>query len=175
MTELVDVLDEFGDKTGQVASREQCLADGLWHGGAKVYIISTDRTKALLLQRSANEYPFPNQWGLLGGRTVAGETSRQAAAREVNEELGIVINSDNLAEIGTTKKPTDRGDKHIRYFTTHYLLVKDIDETQITFDQNEVQAVRWWSREEICRSLDQNDRVLVPSQDDWSRLLKYMK
>lgn len=45
----------------------------------------------LRLRDDRPELRFPNRWDLIGGGVEAGETSRQAAIREVEEELGLGV------------------------------------------------------------------------------------
>jgi 8-oxo-dGTP diphosphatase len=47
--------------------------------------------RALLCHRSADRKWYPNVWDLPGGHVEAGETPGQALARELREELGVVI------------------------------------------------------------------------------------
>lgn len=45
-----DVLNEKGEYTNRVESREECHKIGLWHKAVVVFIISTDNKKVLLQQ-----------------------------------------------------------------------------------------------------------------------------
>ena len=45
-----DVLNEKGEYTNRVESREECHKKGLWHKAVVVFIISTDNKKVLLQQ-----------------------------------------------------------------------------------------------------------------------------
>lgn len=48
----------------------------------------------LLTRRSGQLRSHPGQWALPGGRLDAGETPEQAALREMDEELGLALQSD---------------------------------------------------------------------------------
>ena len=55
---------------------------------------SWSREAALILTRRALSLRnHPNQWALPGGRVDAGETAEQAALRELNEEVGLVLDA----------------------------------------------------------------------------------
>lgn len=60
--------------------------------GAGCLILAKDTEKFLLIQRS--EYvPVALTWSLPGGSVEAGESSEQAARREITEEIGINLSS----------------------------------------------------------------------------------
>ena len=96
MQEKFDVLNELGEFTGEIATREECHKEGLWHRAIYAFII--DENKNILLQkRSDNKKLWPNMWDVtVGGHVDAGEFGRQALIREVKEELGIEINDDDI-------------------------------------------------------------------------------
>lgn len=51
----------------------------------------------ILLLRTDNEHKFQNKvWGVPGGKLEAGETPIEAAVRELQEETGLKLNSDQL-------------------------------------------------------------------------------
>ena len=49
-----------------------------------------------LTRRSANLRNHPGQWALPGGKLEAGETDVECALRELEEEVGVVISSENV-------------------------------------------------------------------------------
>ena len=56
--ELIDILNENGIKTGQVASRDEAHRKGLWHRAIVVAIIN-EKNEILLQQRAANKEKMP--------------------------------------------------------------------------------------------------------------------
>jgi 8-oxo-dGTP diphosphatase len=61
-----------------------------------IHLILTQDEKVLMLQR-ANTGFADGHWGVPGGRLDEGETLLHGATREAREEVGIDINSDDLA------------------------------------------------------------------------------
>lgn len=55
--------------------------------------------KLLFLRRPPGGYNG-NTWGIPGGKLEKGESSRQAAVRELYEEVGFCIEDDALVEVG---------------------------------------------------------------------------
>ncbi len=60
-----------------------------------------DRDRVVLQERDEHTPPAPDLWWFPGGAVEAGETPRQAAAREVEEETGLVVEPVELTELGT--------------------------------------------------------------------------
>ena len=73
MEEKIDVLNELGEFTGEVATRDECHKKGLWHRAVYAFIID-DKGNILLQKRSNNKKLWPNMWDVTGGGHVdAGE------------------------------------------------------------------------------------------------------
>lgn len=86
MPEMIDVLDENGIKTGQIASRDEVHKKGLWHRCIVVAILN-DKNEILLQQRSQEKLTHPGKWDLAAaGHVDAGEDALSAAMRETTEE-----------------------------------------------------------------------------------------
>ncbi|MBD0292401.1 MAG: NUDIX domain-containing protein [Jiangellaceae bacterium] len=86
--ELVEVVTAAGVTTA-VVSRDDVLAQNLWHRTAFVMVRSS--TGAVLAHRRAEMKRLaPGKWDLgFGGAVHAGESYEAAAARELEEEAGI--------------------------------------------------------------------------------------
>lgn len=91
MEEKLDVLNERGEFTGKVATREECHREGLWHRAVYGFIIDKN-SNVLLQKRSQSKKLWPNRWDVtVGGHVDAGEFGRQTIIRECKEELGIDV------------------------------------------------------------------------------------
>ena len=107
MNEFFDVLNEKGEFTGKIESRDECHKQGLWHKAVVVFIISTYNKSILLQQRSANKKLWPNLWDITaGGHVLTGEFGYQTVIRETKEEIGIDINKNDLEFIGSSISET---------------------------------------------------------------------
>ena len=62
-------------------------------------ILLTQNNSILVLKRSASSSFAPNHYSLPGGRVEKNETFRHALVREVQEELGIVIDEADLSYV----------------------------------------------------------------------------
>jgi len=63
MEEYFDVLNENGEYTGQIESREKCHKEGLWHKAVTVFIINS-KGQVLLQKRSSNKKNYGQTCGI---------------------------------------------------------------------------------------------------------------
>jgi 8-oxo-dGTP diphosphatase len=83
---------------------------------ASLVIIFNDKNKVLLLKRSQKVDTYRGLWGFPGGKIEDGETSVDAAVREVSEETGLEVYQKKLVYVFTMiKEPY----KHIVFFLTN--------------------------------------------------------
>ena len=176
MNELFDVLNENGEFTNQIETREECHKKGLWHKAVVVFIISSDNQRVLLQQRSANKKLWPNLWDITaGGHVLSGEFGYQTVIRETKEEIGVDITNSDLVFIGGTKSENVSGDVINRHFNEFYIVHKDIDESDIVLQEDEVQDIKWIDRKEIIDRIEDNYKDLTDKVSCWEYLLKYFE
>ncbi len=86
-----DLLNENRELTGKTHIRGEKLAPGELHLVIHVCIFN-EKGQLLIQKRQKDKEGWPNYWDLsAAGSALKGETSQQAAEREVQEELGIMI------------------------------------------------------------------------------------
>ena len=128
-------------KTNRVITRGDDIPKNLYHLVVHVCIFNA-KNQMLIQQRQSFKEGWPNMWDLtVGGSAMIGENSRQAAMREVAEELGLKIDLENTSPVIT--KYFSEG------FDDIYILEKEIDISKLILQYEEVQAVKWAGIEEI--------------------------
>ena len=176
MTEYFDVLNEYGEFTNKVASRDECHEKGLYHKAVVVFIISLDGNKVLLQQRSANKKLWPNLWDITaGGHVLAGEFGYQAVIRETKEEIWIDIKKEDLEFIGCTTSETIKWDIINRHFNEYFIVHKDVNIDNIKLQTEEVQDIKWYDKEDLIKKIKNNYEDLTGKSGCWDYLLKYFE
>tara|TARA_R110002012_G_scaffold322099_1_gene555467 strand:+ start:2162 stop:2719 length:558 start_codon:yes stop_codon:yes gene_type:complete len=103
MDELIDVLDSNGKKTGATVLKSKAHTLGIFHQTIHVWFY-TSTGQILLQQRAKDKITFPLLWDAsVAGHIGAGEAIDDAAQREVKEEIGLSISTNDLEKIGISK------------------------------------------------------------------------
>ena len=142
--ELVDVYNIRHEKLNYEKERKE-LIDGEYRLSCFIWIIN-DNDQILLQQRLKNAKKMPNMWGTTAGGVKKGESSLEGAIRELKEELGIEVNINELEFIGSNKRIND--------FVEVWLCKKNVLESDLKLDFNEVQNAKWFSIEEFDEMLN---------------------
>ena len=175
MEEKFDVLNELGEFTGEIATREECHKKGLWHRAVYAFIIDEDGN-ILLQKRSANKKLWPNLWDVtVGGHVDAGEFGRQALIREVKEELGIEIKDDDIKYLIGSTSINVQGDIINKHYNECYLITKNIDVTNIRIQPEEVSEVKYFSKDELLKRISNNYDGLTDKTGPWNFLEKILE
>lgn len=102
-TELLDLLDDDGNKSGKFKERSLIHRDGDLHKTVHVWIYrkKDGRTHLLLQKRAARKDAYPGLYDIsCAGHLGRGEEPSDGAMRELAEELGICPPEDSLCPIG---------------------------------------------------------------------------
>ena len=149
--EYWDIYDIERAKTGRTMVRGSEFEDDAYHLVVHVCIFN-DKNEMLIQQRQPFKEGWPNMWDVtVGGSAVTGDTSQQAAEREVLEEIGLKLDLKGIRPHLTVN--FDRG------FDDIYLIEKNVDINELTLQPEEVQAVKWAGREEILAMIEKGDFI----------------
>lgn len=146
-SEIWDVLDEHGNRTGRYAERGRKMATGdyflivhVWKRNARGEWLIDQRTP-----RYGNE-DLDGRWETTGGCAVAGEDSLSAALRETREELGMQLDPGR----GMLFKRTPRlGDNGHTWFEDVWVFDCDEPIEAVAYDGSEVCNAMWATTDRI--------------------------
>ena len=98
----------------------------------------------LLVQRAFKDHSYPGTWCLPGGKVDPGETPKQAAVREIEEELGVTLDPDFLTMLG--------GVSNEQWHTHVYECHVPLPPNEFVHDTEENNGMGWFDSE-IIRKL----------------------
>ena len=173
MKEYFDVLNKYGEFTGEIATREECHEKGLWHRAVYGFIFNK-KGDVLLQKRSANKKLWANLWDITaGGHVLAGEFGETALIREMKEELGIEVEKNDIRYLVGSTSTNVKGNIINNHFNECYIVTKDIDITDVKLQVEEVSTVKWFTKQEILDRINNNFDGITDKTGPWNFLKKY--
>jgi len=175
--EPIDVLDEEGNKTGEVQTLEEIHKTGEWHDIAHVWVVNSDN-KLLLQKRSPHIRVSPNKWGSsAGGHVSSGETILEGAQKESQEEIGLVFDISELEYIDTFKASRVFSDDKIfaRHIIHVHIIKKNILISDFDFNDDEVSEVRYANLDEIEEMITEKPEETFMHREEYKILKKFLK
>jgi len=137
--EYWDIYNKYRIFQNRTVLRGNTIKEGDYYVCCEVWI-KNSKGEMLITQRNPNK-KAGGLWEFIGGGVASGETTSQAAVREVQEEIGI-----DIAESETTYIYEY---KHKNYFMDIYLITKDINIKNIALNVKEVIDAKWVAKEEL--------------------------
>lgn len=152
MPEYWDLYDRDRKAIGKTHQRGLPLKEGEYHVVVSVWTVNQDN-QVLITLRSGQKKLFPGRWENTAGSVKQGETSHEAAIRELREETGIHASPDEVAFVGSALK--------VASFVDIFLVKKTIDPHSIQLQVGETTAYRWVCYEELLE-LDRQGHLAFP-------------
>ena len=172
--ELLDIVDEQGNPTGQTVERKKAHREGIRHGSSHVWLLRrrgdnagcagmTGNVEILLQKRSGSKDSFPGCYDISSaGHIPAGEDYISSALRELWEELGVEAKGSELQYCGKRFIHYEEmfyGEPFIdNQVSKIYILWLDREAEEFILQEEEVEEVKWFGFEE-CVELVRENRI----------------
>jgi len=171
--EILDVVDENGNPTGQVVERTVAHEKGIRHRTSHVWLVRVrnGECQVLLQKRCATKDSFPGCYDISSaGHIPAGVDYIPSALRELSEELGIEAAEEELIPCGR---------RYIYYNTTFYgkpfidsqvtnvyILFRDLEIEEFTLQKSEIDSVMWMDLEKCIKSVNEGSipNCIIPEE-----------
>lgn len=141
--EKLDLYNDLGEKLNEVINRGEKIEPGKNIMLSIIYIRNTKGD--YLIQKTSIEKGL--EYSSTGGHVTSLEDGFMTIKRELKEELG--IDSDDIEYIDTFKYPTKPLIINV-YFLDNY----NLDTTEIKLQEEEVEEVKYISKNEILKLID---------------------
>jgi geranylgeranyl diphosphate synthase type I len=173
MSESVILVDEWDNYLGSASKADCHYGAGAYHRAFSVLLFGSDN-RLLLQKRAADKITFPGVWAnsccshpLASDEEMDLEDAigvKRAAIRKLEQELGInpeQISIDDFSFITRMRYQSRMNQEWIEREIDHILIIRaDVD---IAANPNEVDEVRWVSRDELEDMLiDDGDEIIAP-------------
>ncbi len=181
--ELLDILNEDGTKTGIRRERGVAHREGSLHATVHTWIIRENQKSGydvLLQKRSAVKDSNPGCYDISSaGHVAAGDEPLPAAARELEEELGIKARQEDLRYIGIHHGAFEAV-FHGQLFRDNelssvYVYTKPVKEDQLELQEEEVESVLWMDYEECMEKVLNGTLPNCIYPDEFRMVGEYLK
>ena len=154
MAEYWDVYDKNRVCQNRTIKRGEPFAEGEYYVCCEVWLTNS-KGEMLVTQRHPNK-KAGGLWEFVGGGVLAGETTTEAAVREVREETGILLTENELTLLHVYKQRN--------YFMDIYLVKKDVDIESLVLDKTETIDAKWVSKKELQGMIEKQQFVRSVAQ-----------
>lgn len=139
--ELLDIYDGRFQRTGATIVREKGskIANDKYVHATHIYPINSQR-QILVQKRSETVLTMPGEWAATGGAVSAGEDAFTAAQRELQEELGLTVSTEQWELAGVLRR--------LDGFISVWIVFVDCEIKDLTFQVEEVAAAKWITLQE---------------------------
>lgn len=146
MAEFADLYNENRQLLGKTSLRGAPIAPGEYVLVVCCWVTDS-QGRLLLTKRAPEKVSFPNYWENSGGAAQAGETSRQAIAREVREETGIRAGEAEFIFLDSARTEDT--------FYDFYMLLRDVPMEEVRLQRGETCDKRWATFRQVHEMIDQ--------------------
>lgn len=140
MGEIWELVDENGNKIGVTIDRDKCeyIPKGMYHIAVDIWTKNKE-DKILLTQRHPNKN-WGLKWECSGGAIVVGEECIDGAIRELHEETGIEVSSNELIYLGMSR---------MKSCILHTYIVRLTENVELFLQPEEVVDYKWVDVDEL--------------------------
>ncbi|WP_026659519.1 NUDIX domain-containing protein [Butyrivibrio sp. AC2005] len=163
--EYIEIFTREGRPTGKIIEKHEKKQPGDYIKHVLIIMKTSDSPapgkgegKYVVQQRSLRARYYPGKWDMTGGGVRSDETPKEAAVRELAEELGIKVSPDNLELAFEYIKDWDDG---TGLLASIFMLRVDVPESGFDFDRYEVNDVKVMPFSEFYgHIMDHNDEEM---------------
>ena len=167
MDELIDILDDNGNRTGKSCLKSVAHQKGYLHPTVHIWIYTADK-KILLQKRAATKKVFPGLWDIsVAGHIAAGEAYEIAALREIKEEIALDLPTEDLLKIQTRKHNIVHPNGIIdNEFHQVYIAELKVPITHLKRQETEVDELKLFDLD-ILKHTAEYQNILLPQFHDY--------
>lgn len=147
--ELLDIVDEKGNYTGEVVERSVADKLNLLHYEV-IFIPVNDKKQILLQKRSKNKKYYPDKLAFCSGLVISKETLEDAVIRESKEELGIIVDKNDLKIL----------EENVN-MTRFYYFYCNKKESEFKIQKSELSDIKWYDILDVIKMVKSKDSSIV--------------
>lgn len=154
---MLRVLDQNGEFTGEYADRGIIHRTGAWHKSVHMWLLN--KNLVLLQKRAPNKESFPGLFDAsVAGHVEADETTFEAVCRETFEELGIDIIPEKITFAGVHILKISHPERGFlsNEFNYVYIYQSDFKDLKFIPDNREIADLAWEDISVLARKIKES-------------------
>ncbi|MFA5993303.1 MAG: NUDIX domain-containing protein [Candidatus Pacearchaeota archaeon] len=164
MTNIIVVDDN--DKVIDNMSREDVDKNKKLRYRVTALYITNNQGQILLARRAFTKSHNPGKWGpAVAGTVEENETYESNIIKEAEEELG-------LKNLKLTKGPKVKVDQEHKYYAQWFSVIVNKPTEDFQVQTEEVAEIKWFSKEELLKQLEQNPNDFVNAVENMLNFFK---
>jgi len=177
--EILDIVDENDNLTGEVEDRETIHEKGIWHRHVGIWIMN-EKGELLFQKRSKNKKTDANKWSRTGGHVDSKEDVYTAIIRETEEEIGVKLSEDKLElmKISKIEKYDDKTKRYVRNFNYIFFTLVNYKIEEYIIRKEELSEIKYIKVEEIEELYEKKDKNYTFSNwnnDEFCKMITKLK
>ena len=166
--ELLFAVDE-SNKPVFARPRRFVHANKIWHRTSHIWIIS-NKNQVMCQQRSFLKDMNPGKWEpFFGGHLLSGQSYKDSAYEELNEELGIDPSRREIKFLFINKSDRDKEFQAVHYIKWFGKI------SSLKLEKDEVVKVKWISFSQLLKIYKRNDKRWTAFNYEVPLLEKFLK
>lgn len=178
MSELLDIFDKRGNKTGEQMEKEDAIKSGKLIKAFQVWILDSN-SRVLVQKRASSKIHDAGMIDLLSGHVQSKELERHAVQREIKEELGPDVIKQNefsrIIKVGEERIDFRQYGKEGNYIVPWFLLKLNriVPNRDIKLEKEEVEKIAWVDYEMFKNMIiTKSPNLRIPYLPQIARLLE---
>ncbi len=172
--DLVDIIDPISFlPTGKIILKSLARKEGLMYSVSHLWIYNF-KGEILLQHRCKEKKLYPNKWDIsVAGAVDSGETPLLAAIREAKEEIGLVIDENELKEVFTFNENYSYNGMRINELAHVFFLEYNGPIDNLNLQKEEVDEVKFFSKKELELIIkEKNEDHLIWINESFPKVLE---
>ncbi len=160
----LDVLNEKGESTGKVLSKQEIHEKGLWHESIHVWIVNKNN-ELLVQKRTSTKKIRPDTWTCsCAGHLISGESLEKSARKQIENELGFSLNSvaNKFRYKQQVTQTTTEGEVLINNeFVNVLVFFEDVSIQSLNMNKKEISEIKYCKLSELRNIFIQDQELSI--------------
>lgn len=169
--EYLDEVDRNNNFTGRILPKEEFHLKGFYYREVIGFVVN-EQGEILLQKRASTKKIKPNLWEVCYGHVSKGETPDESIIREIGEEIGLEITSQEAITVGIELTEEFYEERYHNTFSYIFLIRTDKKISNFKMQEEEVSALKYVSIQELKVLLKNSNELAFSNFEYMDKIIK---